>query len=169
MDDQELILRYFGFYLHIESKIIYSGNMKYFLDSVNEYLNESTENITDDLLDKFLYAMKVCRHLFGKYAFRKCTPNDLEAGSRRPSINKAMFVVWAVLSNKINYDQLVENYDEGFLASKLAEEMIVRNSESDSYDFSSYYNYFTKGTFDLKTITNSFKSTDDLLIKYNLI
>jgi hypothetical protein len=166
MDDQELILRFVGFYLHDKGTLQYSGNMRRFLDSVNEFLNRSDQKLLDQLYVDFLNSMDVCLYLFGIYAFRKCTEKDLLPNARKPNINKAMFVVFSVLTTKINYETLKTNYPEGYLIPILADKMIVYLGQQDGqFIYSEYYDSFTTGTFDLKTITSSLKLTKEFLNK----
>ncbi len=100
MDDQELALRFAGFYLVRKKKLQYNGNMTNFLDLTIERLNES-ENQHIDIHQAFERALKNCFHLFGQYCFRKCLPEHLKLGARRQGINKSLFTSWtAILSEK---------------------------------------------------------------------
>jgi hypothetical protein len=175
LDDQELVLRYVGFFLsrnnsEFQAKVEYTGNMKQFLNSVNEFLNRSDKQVLQDLHDRFINSMKVCFHLFGRYAFRKCLPADLEPDSRRPLINKSMFIVWSVLAADVNLEAVQQNYSFGSFAQTLADKMQTK-VESDgkiSVTSSDYNKMFTTGTFDVKNLMTSFNHTFEILNEFNI-
>lgn len=172
MDDQELVLRYAGFYLEKKGLLEYSGNMKQFLNTVNEFLNKSAKPLVDALEDAFINSMKVSFHLFGEYAFRKCLPNDLLPSARKQTINKAMFVVWSVSCCDIDYKSLVAHTTSGFFAPILAENMVTRiilPDQTYTDDKSDYNKLLTTGTFDLKNIKETFSKTREILQQNNLL
>ncbi len=172
MDDQELVLRFAGFYLRKRSELEYFGNMKHFLNTANEYLNRSPDRVLSEISVKFLNAMKVCHFMFGKYAFRKCLPNHLRSGARKQFINKSMFVVWSVLTAEVDYDDLANNYDESYFAEILAGKMVTRETATEGYIVttnSDYNKLFTTGTFDVKNINKAFEATENILKEYNLL
>jgi hypothetical protein len=175
MDDQELVLRFAGFYLRqfnseFSSKVEYKGNMRLFLNEVNEYLNRLSKFHLDELAEKFLLSMQVCFYLFGKYSFRKCTPSDFTPGVRKPLINKSMFVVWSVLATQIDFECLKLIFSPGEFAEKLSYRMIlVEESFSKKVIDSDYNRLFSTNTFDLKTLNTSFQQTRSFLEEYNLL
>ncbi len=97
MDDQELALRFTGFWLTYHKKLDYTGNMKNFLDNLVVFLNKYTEKDLKQISKAFEIGLLNCAHLFGKYAFRKCLPEHLKPDARRQSINKSLFTTWMVV------------------------------------------------------------------------
>ena len=80
MSDQELVMRFLGFYyLKVlkSGKVEYKGNMKQFLDDVLEMLNSEKESKLIEIKEAFLRSMKVAHYLFGEFAFRKCKPDKI--------------------------------------------------------------------------------------------
>lgn len=117
MMDQELIIRYIGFYLiykdkfkSISSQLHYNGKMDEFLDSVVEILNNEYKTFPFSKIEKdFIIAMKNAYTLFGEYAFRKV---ELDYNIRAKNmINKSLFTAFSVLLS--NFDQdIVESKDK---------------------------------------------------------
>lgn len=96
MDDQELALRFIGFLLVRSGRLEYSGNMASFLNNLIEVLNSVKERDLQQIVQAFHTSLLNCWHLFGKYAFRKCLPEDIVPGARSQPINKSLFTTWTV-------------------------------------------------------------------------
>lgn len=95
MQDQEMVLRFLAFAMAKVSDFpSYAGNMERYLDDAISSLNKEPE-LHGDLMHRFTLAMKASRRLFGNYAFRKVTMEDLQAGRKRRLINKPCFMSWS--------------------------------------------------------------------------
>jgi hypothetical protein len=109
MMDQELIIRYIGFYLIYKDKIIptklhYNGKMDEFLDNVVEILNNEYKTFPFNQIEKdFMLAMKNANILFGGYAFRKVELDYYIQAKNM--INKSLFTAFSVLLS--DYEQNV--------------------------------------------------------------
>lgn len=148
MDDQELALRFLAFnrlYQDSHDLDSYDGNMENTLDEEINKLNGIDQNVIDNQVAQFDNAMRCAKYLFGAYAFRKCLPQHLKPGERRQVINKALFLVWALLLAGVSYEKVIL-LEEGTLALDLAK-MI----EEDNALFA-YLTYGTNGKANLKYI-----------------
>ena len=109
MMDQEIILRFLGFYFiynkpKLFPSLVYNGVMDEFLDGIVELLNSEFRKIPFESIKKdFLTAMENAYIMFGDYAFRKVNPS-FESESRN-MINKSLFTAFSTLVPK--YDNLI--------------------------------------------------------------
>lgn len=161
MEDQELILRFFGFYY---SEIVglaelrYLGYMETFLDDTLDKLNSENTHTLINLKETFINSMLNCYHLFGDLAFRKIQTLDIISITRKPFINKSLFVSWAILLSKYAPEDLIRSVPRRFMQLPMAEEL------ENNYE---YYDALTTGTNEFKKISTSFKVARNL-IKKNL-
>lgn len=160
MEDQELVLRFIGFYYsqYINKESLkYSGNMNDFLDNVIDILNKMM--VYKSISNRFYYAMENAAYLFGPYAFRKCKKEHLRPGARKQFINKSLFTTWSVLLSRYNPDDVKNKVKPEHLTIPLASE-IDNNTE--------YFNAITSGTNDISRINTSFRIAGEILGKYLL-
>ncbi|PKU52577.1 hypothetical protein CRI88_09690 [Lysinibacillus fusiformis] len=146
MMDQELIIRFIGFYLVYKNqtiKLIYNGKMNEFLDNVVEILNSEYKSFPFNKIEcDFQLAMKNAYTMFGDYAFRKVSINYKTES--RNMINKSLFTAFSVLLS--NYDtKMVE--EKGNVILKFAKWL-----EKEEYLFDS----ITNGTNDRARIDTTF-------------
>lgn len=101
MMDQELVIRYIGFYLIYKNigktfELQYNGKMDEFLDNIVEILNNQYKIFPfKKIEDDFILAMQNAHTLFGNYAFRKV---ELDYNHRAKNmINKSLFTAFSVL------------------------------------------------------------------------
>lgn len=104
MMDQELILRYIGFYAIYYDNFIdieYSGKMAEFLDETAVKLNQCKKIPYEHIYESFCNAMHNSWSLFGRYAFRKIeVQENAERTISRHPINKSLFIAFAVCLTK---------------------------------------------------------------------
>lgn len=160
MDAQELVLRFIGFRLEKEGKLVYGGDMNSFLDDTMDLINDYDEIILEKYKDEFLNAMKICYHLFGKYCFRKCLSEHLLDGARRQFINKAMFVSWSMITFDLLYGDILLQLEFGSFSFELAKELDKKDK---------YYTILTTGTSDKQNLKDAIILGKDLLIKNRVI
>lgn len=154
MQAQELILRFVAFYLNYDYKnndIKYKKSMDNFLDKAYESINKLSNQELQEIVKKFDSAMINANLLFGRYAFRRTTLEELESNfSSLRSINKSLFTCISVLltyyENEISKNTIIANE----LLRKIAFEM--QNN-------SSYEEAFSKGTGDYGRIKIQFNET----------
>lgn len=155
MEDQELVLRYIGFYIikFVDTSRTYKGDMESFLDDTLDYLNnKSSSQLLEQLSTGFYEAMNNAVYLFGKFAFRKITPVNLEK-NKRSLVNKSLFTVWSVMLSKVSV--LVRtNSPRLHLA-----ELIAQKIESDSM----YFDALTTGTNQANKISYGFQVAEDII------
>lgn len=157
MADQELIMRFIGFYyLYIlnTDKLKYKGDMNQFLDETLELLNDEREEVLKKIQFDFLKSMKICHHLFGKYAFRKCNTFHLEPSARKQLINKSLFVSFSVLLSLYDYNEIKTKNEFMSLVPHLAQKM-------DKYD--SFFNSISYGTSERRKIDHTFQTVNTLI------
>lgn len=157
MADQELVLRYIGFYYFIIKKdpnLKYKGNMNQFLDNVINRINIENETILSKIKDDFLNSMKNAHYLFGEYAFRKCKSKHLQPNSRKQLLNKSLFITISILLSAYPHESVNDKYDSMTLTSIFAEE-IENNTE--------YYDVLTNATNDNKRLSSSFITAKKLI------
>lgn len=162
MADQELILRFLGFYLignkNFNPPFTYSGNMGIFLDDTLDYLNKNNEIDYEYLLDMCSAAMKNAHHLFGKYAFRKYLPEDFKTAKRKKLINNSLFTSFSIVL--ADYDvNFIMNYNAGFMVSILASEL-----ENDK----EYFESISYATSNTKQIDYAINKAKNICIKHFL-
>lgn len=163
MEDQEMVLRFAGFYLQKVGVVEYTGDMTPFLNDILDELNLFPESKLNEIEQSFLTAMTNAYHLFGKYSFRKCTPEDFLPDSRKQYINKSMYIVWSILLAEFDPIKLKSSIQFESFAEVVASEMIIE--ENDKRRFSPYYWYFTSGTSDKRTISAATKTSKEILEK----
>lgn len=139
MEDQELVLRFLGFYLNkFVSDHPYKGDMEMFLDETLVYLNRKLSDTLEQEIEKNFYSgMANAFWLFEKYAFRKIKKEHVQSG-RKALINKSLFTVWSVLLSQLDVELIFGEKDYfRCMAPKLAEE-IEENPQ--------YFDALTNGT-----------------------
>lgn len=166
MADQDLILRFIGFYLISNYKelffnnrigkerLLYLGKMESFLDDVVVLLNEQVDQFFNSIVNGFENAMNNARHLFGEYAFRKIQ-NNYER-SRRPLINKSLFITFSVLLAKFDYRKIEKEFEYKTLLPFLVHE--IENNKD-------YYYSISSGTSDSVRINKSFEVAGEIIRK----
>lgn len=122
MQDHELVLRFVAFRLSQMGQIpSYQGNMERFLDRATEQLNKDQKSFK--MIDSdFRTSMLNNTHLFGEFAFRKCSLADLTPFARRRLMNTSLFTTWSVVLSDYNVEK-VKSLSTGFFSSILAEEL----------------------------------------------
>ncbi len=153
MDDQELAMRFVGFYLVRQGKLEYSGNMKSFLDSLIDTINKLKQPELEEILKKFRASLNKCNLLFGPYAFRKCRLPDLQPGAKRQGINKSLFTVWTVILSQFNE---IGHFEENEFAYMQAQEF-ERNKE--------FFECVTNKTNDRIVLNKVFEIVDEFAHK----
>jgi uncharacterized protein with ParB-like and HNH nuclease domain len=151
MDDQELALRFIGFYLVQKKMMEYSGNMTVFLDRLVEHLNDMKEKDFQVFSKAFNTALLNCKYLFGKYAFRKCLPEDLKPGAKMLSFNKSLFTTWTVSL----CDRDIRPFIDEMSFAKIHAEELVKKDE--------FYNNVTNKTNDRLVIEQVFKKIESIV------
>jgi hypothetical protein len=113
MLDREFCLRYVAFTeLQLEQ---YTSSLE-FLNKAMDFLSKTTIDRLNNIENRFINTMDICKLIFGKNAFRKI---DID-GRRRP-VNKALFEGWSYIM--VNLDEKsVENLIKD--KEKLIEEFI---------------------------------------------
>lgn len=92
MQAQEMVLRFYAFYLHPWQEYAEKNvGLEKFLTQTMRELNNLSETERDDLDKKFRQAMDCSRAIFGDDTFRKP-----QRDGRRKPINKALFETWGV-------------------------------------------------------------------------
>lgn len=159
MADQELIMRFIGFYyvnvLKTENNFLkYRGNMNQFLNDTLEVLNnENIQNI-NRIKQAFLNSMNIASYLFGEYAFRKCTTKHLNKGAKKQLINRSLFTSLSVLLTEYNYNRIEDFIEKNGLVRPLALE--IEQNEV-------FFVAITYGTSDKKRIDQTFNTIQEIL------
>jgi hypothetical protein len=161
MADQELIMRFIGFYyvniLNIDSNSLkYKGDMNQFLDDTLELLNREKPEIIDKIRNAFLNSMLIASYLFEKYAFRKCTTHHLHNNSRKQLINRSLFTSLSVVLSEYNINEIAHFALKGSLALPLAVEL-----ENNLW----FFDAITYGTSDRKRIDATFIAVDKIITR----
>lgn len=163
MEDQELVLRFCGFYLlRIKRKkeLKYSGNMELFLDETLDVLNTENENTFTEIGNLFSISMKNAFHLFGKYSFRKCLKTHLLPNAKRQFINKSLFTTYSILLTKFSITDIQNKYPKNYLVEKLAYELEAN---------AKFFDNITNGTNDTARLNYSFETAEKLVNQHLLI
>ncbi|MDF2556768.1 MAG: hypothetical protein K0R71_596 [Bacillales bacterium] len=150
MEDQELLLRYLGFYYMMimnDETLIYKSNMKSFLDETLIKLNKEHDYNLNKMKLDFTKSMRLSKHLFGDYSFRKCKTEHINVNSKRQLINKSLFMTISILLTSYNHEDISKRVEEGALIIPFAKE-IDNNVE--------YMDVLTNGTNDNKRLNYSF-------------
>ncbi|MDU6483226.1 MAG: DUF262 domain-containing protein [Paeniclostridium sordellii] len=110
MMDQEMVVRFIGFYFTYKRKDLfpnlkYNGKMNEFLDSVIEILNENFKYIPFDEIEKDFYKSMInARIMFNDYAFRKVEKSYQNKDKNK--INKSLFTIFSILLSDYEKDQI---------------------------------------------------------------
>lgn len=156
MQDQEIALRFAAFKLaDLNLQSPYAGNMERFLDATIETLNRNPI-FFDSLIDLFERSMRNNAHLFGAFAFRKCSPNDIHPGTRRRLVNNSLFTTWSVVLSE-KEEKKVCHLDAESFAKILANEL---DNDSEYYDSVSF------GTNDRRRLSYAFHKARLLCAEY---
>lgn len=160
MTDQELIMRFIGFWYLRESNysasmlsfggkpLNYAGDMQHFLNELVDFLNQKGTIHHAAIKNAFQNAMLNAYHLFGKYSFRKCLPSHLEEGASKTVVNRALFTTWALLLSRYDAQKVIKhNLFESFAP------ILAHALSTDS-------NFFTNVTHQ----TNNKKSLDAVFV-----
>lgn len=108
MRDAELILRYFAFTMFLQE---YDGDLKSFLDSVSNKLNEKwivSEKDIEDRFNNLENAISVVRKIFGKSAFRRFNKDKYDY-----KFNRAVFDIMIFYFRDKNISELAEKNHKG--------------------------------------------------------
>lgn len=138
MEDKEVALRFICFsnyYNDDQTLNNYNGNMEYSLDDITEKLGRERKEILTKYVKSFSNSMKNAEYLFGKYAFRKIRPKDLEPNSYKQLINKALFVSCSILLSQYNHIDIKVKNEPNSLAEPLAK---LINEDQQLFYFLSY-------------------------------
>jgi hypothetical protein len=156
MQDQEIALRFAAFRLaDLKHQAPYPGNMERFLDHALETLNHNPR-LFDQLVPAFECGMRNSAHLFGAFAFRKCSPSDLLPGARRKLMNNSLFTTWSVVLAEHDEEE-VRNVTAGSFAGIVAQEL-DRDAE--------YYDSVSFGTNDRRRLLYAFEKARSLCAEY---
>ena len=153
MLDQEMVLRFIGFYFLYEVNyldVTYNGNMNSFLDQLVEALNDNyNEMPLTKIRGNFYKSMDNAYTLFGGYAFRKVERRYINAPKNL--INRALFTVFSVLLTRYEKDEVeqVGNLVQDFSAY-LIEKVYLNES-------------ITYGTSDKSRIDTTFMLIEEFL------
>ncbi|MET2869749.1 DUF262 domain-containing protein [Exiguobacterium profundum] len=156
MIDQEMILRFLGFYFLYEVKYLdlkYKGNMSNFLDQLVESLNDNHTNLPFDKIESIFYrSMKSAHSLFGVYAFKKISPSYRIEDVKL--INKSLFTVLSVLLTRYDQEQI---RNTGNITNEFAKYLKETPYLEDS---------ITYGTSDKVRIDTTFLLVEEFLDKF---
>jgi hypothetical protein len=144
MDDQELALRFIGFWLVRKGRLTYSGNMTHFLNKLVDDLNLMKDAEVKPIIQAFEIGLNNCKHLFGKYAFRKSLPEHLQPGARLQSINKLLFTTWTVVLSERDIRNEAAPESFAYIQAKLLEPK------------GEFYQNITTRTNDVKVVNDIF-------------
>ncbi len=144
MMDQELILRYIGFYsLEIDSFLLvhYVSKMDDFLDEVSVALNNCKNIPVQKIVDTFNSSMRKARIMFGDFAFRKLyLKEDGSMSNVKNPINKSLFITFSIQSAFVSETAVQKR---GNISRQFAEYLV---GDSDfMYSISHNTNYQLKG------------------------
>jgi hypothetical protein len=127
MMDQELAMRFIGFYLLFElkhPKVSYRSSMDNFLDEILDILNGDLDNHElNQILTAFDNSMENAHYLFGQFAFRKCFTDHLKDKKRKAFLNKALFTSWSIVLSTVPHSRILEEFKESSLIEPLASEL----------------------------------------------
>lgn len=156
MDAQELVLRFIGFRLEKEERIVYTGDMNSFLDDVMDIINDFEASKLEAYKNEFINGLKISYHLFGEFCFRKCLTEHLKPGVRKQSINKALFVSWMMETYALDYKSIQKKTPLGSFSEGLALELDRKGK---------YYTILTTGTSDKLNLKDATTFARELLSK----
>jgi len=162
MEAQELVMRFICFWYERvldDMRWIYKGNMKSYLDEGNQRLNDDGKKNHALIRRDFNQAMLNAKHLFGKYAFRKYFPEELETDIKLQLINKSFFTTWSILLSNLDPSKVSEKIRMGDFTSLLANAIV---------DDPEYYEAVSFKTNNLAVINIAFDKTSQLIQKHLL-
>ncbi len=156
MDDQEMVLRFIAFsYLWnptIKKKLIqpieYKSKMHSFLDEVLDILNSENRETLLLIQESFYRAMNNAYYLFGKYCFRKISVATIEHDSKKPLLNKSLFIIVSVIFSMIPEEKVRSRIEMYGLINDMAKEF--ENNKILSL-------YLTNGSSDTDRIETTYK------------
>lgn len=152
MQDQELIVRFLAFRLsQLGALVPYPGNMESYLDRAIDVLNNRPD-LHVRLASDFDRSMRNNHRLFGHFAFRKCTSEDLEPGRRRRLINNSYFTTWSTVLAGFD-EAAAAQVTEHRLARIVAERLDVDDRFRDAV---------TAGTNDRRRLEYAFQVASEL-------
>lgn len=162
MDDEELVMRFIGFYyikILGDESLKYKGDMRQFLDDTLELLNSDdfNENKLNMIRNAFLNSMKNAEYLFGEYAFRKCKCEHIKPNVRKQLINKSLFTSLSVLLSNFDYNEVKKKNEKMCLIEPFALEL-DKNQD--------FYNAITIGTNDQKRIGLTFSTVQKIITNH---
>ena len=156
MQDQEITLRFAAFRLaDLKHQAAYLGNMERFLDQTIETLNRHP-GLSNQVAPAFERGMRNSAHLFGAFAFRKCSPQDLEPGARRRLMNNSLFTTWSVVLADRDEAEVRGVARESFA------EIVASELEQDA----EYYDSVSFGTNDRRRLRYAFEKARSLCAKH---
>lgn len=150
MDAREAALRfiYFNEQYTIENPIgSYNGDMETTLDDFTDQLNLRDPKEIEKNIQLYDRALINGYYLFGKYCFRKITPEGL--GQRRAPVNKLIMLCFSVLLSKYDTDFLKTQFEFSSLVERLADFIVAEPN---------LFGAITYGTNAKSNIELSFKS-----------
>lgn len=152
MEDQDFVLRFIGFYfVKIEKIMSYKPGMENFLNDVVEYMNANEKKINFTKIEEAFYnSMKLARHLFDRYAFRKYT----NWSKRRPPVNKAMFVTWSITLSQYDFETVKKHIRKKAFVS------VLKNKFNEDRQ---YLALMTHGTSNIANLDYGFSVAQNLL------
>jgi len=150
MDSQELVLRFYAFYLfynyETETLDYKFPNISDMLDEAIEILNTMTCEKRAQLGRYFDEAMLRSYHAFGQYCFSKIQPEGDFVKRNLDYINKSLYSSFAVLLLNPKYDSIhLESYQKELLVT------LAKTLENHSY-----FNSITAATGDQRNINLNF-------------
>jgi hypothetical protein len=158
MADEELVMRFVGFYyikILDDEKVKYKGGMKQFLDDTLELLNnEEDEEKLNMIRIAFLNSMKIAEYLFGEFAFRKCKCEHIKPSAKKQLINKSIFTSLSVLLSNYDYNEVKKKNEKMCFLIPFALEL-EKNQD--------FYNSITIGTNDQKRIEQTFSTIQNII------
>lgn len=159
MDSQELVLRFFAFYLAYDYKI---EKLSYTYSGISDMLDEAIEklNTMDDLDREYLYvkfdeAMKRCYDAFGKFSFSKIQLENGIVSRKVDYINKSLYTSFSILILNPKYDNVDILKHQHELQVTLSEALNNHN----------YVNSITVGTGDKRNVDLNFQMSREILEK----
>ncbi|KJR42830.1 protein of unknown function DUF262 [Candidatus Magnetoovum chiemensis] len=159
MEDQEIALRFIAFYYDriLRTGDNYSGDMESFLDKTLERLSKENVNVILEIKEAFKRAMNNVYYLFGEYAFRKCLTKDIQEPSKKPPLNKLLFITWTISLANIDTAELKSSNHYGCLVETHAAEL-----DNDQ----EYLKRLSISTNDKANVDYAYKKADEIIKKY---
>ena len=106
MLDREYVNRFIAF-TELNYEVEYKDDIDAFLIKALKKVNTYTQEEILRVEETFGKVMRYCRNIFGRYAFRKISPEG-----RRGPINKAIFEVWSICFAPLSEEQLQKIQDK---------------------------------------------------------